>query len=321
MKQTIDKGIFSQKQLALIQKLRKNFLRYGVYVLIGGVILGAALILVGGTDAGEYIAKTMGMFLVFALMMLISSNNFKVLESNRRSAQILALVGLAMNFLWGILWTLLIWQVFDMMTYKTCTYGYECANSYWYTDGLSVMGKITLIATYLSMLGFFGSNIMNLKEYDRKSAILPLKITAMVCLSYCVAYAIFMALSDFGGFNDDSARFAALSGFAGMVWIVTWIIAAVFSRGARKKSENTKNAGANSATVLQPEVVSQSEAAIRPETAIQPEAGLRSDSSSRSVAESEAEIRARIEEKVRREMELEREIRERLERENQDKDN
>lgn len=290
------RGIFGQRELKIIEKLKKNFLWIGVYILIGGVILGAALIVTGGTEAGEYISKAMGMFLVFALMMLISSNNFKRLESGRDSAQIMALVGLVMNFVWGILWTLAIWGAFDIMAYKICDYGYYRSSSYQCTDGFSIMGQIALIATYLSAWGFFGSNIMSVKEYDRKSAITPLKITALVCLTYCVLFAMAVVMNKEVSQNFFKDRMAMLSSFAGLVWVVTWIIAAVLSRGGRKKADK---------------------AAQAPQPALAPQPSMPTPAQTTPAQENEAEIRARIEEKVRREMEIEKEVRARLEKENQ----
>lgn len=285
-------GIFGQRELGIIQKLKKNFLWIGVYVLIGGVVLGAALIVTGGTEAGEYIAKAMGMFLVFAVMMLVSSNNFKILESGRDSAQIMALVGLVMNFVWGILWTLAIWNIFDVMAYKTCDYGYYGSSPRQCTDGFSIMGQIALIATYLSAWGFFGSNIMSVKEYDRKNAITPLKITALICLTYCVLFAMAVVINKEVSQNLYKDRMAMLSSFAGLVWVVTWIIAAVLSRGGKKKADKAMQAPS-------------------PVPPVQPVPTPRPP-----VQENEAEMRARIEEKVRREMEIEKEVRTRLEKEN-----
>ncbi|MBR3322355.1 hypothetical protein IKG05_01810 [Candidatus Saccharibacteria bacterium] len=306
MEDIIQRGIFKKKDLEIIQKLKKNFLRIGVYILIGGVILGAILILVGGTEAGEYLGKAMGMFLIFALMMLVSANSFKRLESDRKSVQVMALMGLVMNFVWGILWTLAVWQVFDVMAYKTCfsssfysSYSYQCI------DGYSVMGKIAMVASYLSVLGFFGSNIMAVKEYDRKNAILPLKITALVCLIYCALYAIITVLIlDSDNSNDLlNSKMMILAGFAGVVWVVTWIIAAVLAHGAKKKVD-VKTKMANGDTMVQVDSVKMVEN-------VEVQGG-----GMRASEESEAEMRARIEEKVRREMEIEKEMREKLEKEN-----
>ena len=295
MEQSNTKGIFKQSGLEAIGRMRKNFLRIGVYVLIGGVILGAALILAGGTEVGGYIGKAMGMFLVFALMMLISSNNFMRLESDKKSVQMMALVGLIANFLWGILWTLVIWEVFSMLGPEECHQMGSSSYSYTYcTHGLSVMGMLTLVVTELSAWGFFGSNIMGIREYDRKSAIMPLKITALICLTYCTLYGIAVVLGS-GNWDFNNDRMMLLSGFAGLVWLGLWIVIAVLSRGARKKVETTKTEE------------------MAPKVAEGPAVKVDEVDAGVEQSETEAEMRARIEEKVRREMEIEKEVREKLE--------
>lgn len=280
-------GILSANMAKTVEKLKKNFLRIGVYVLIGGVVVGALLIMFGSTKNGEYIAKTMGMLIVFAIMMLVSSNNFKMLETGKKEVQIFALIGLIMNFIWGVLWILLIWNLFGM--FQPCDYTYSNSSSFTSTCsyGFSMAAKIAIASTDLSILGFVGSNVLAIDNRDRKNAIMPLKVTAIIALCYDSLYGVFMVMGGSGLSIDP--RMASLAGFAGLVWIVTWIVAASLSRGARKKTEKEATA-----TLVASAMEAQKVNSGKPE-------------------ESEEEMRKRLEEKVRKEMEMEKEIRTKME--------
>ncbi len=140
------------------------------------------------------------------------------------------------------------------------------------------------MSTYLSALGFFGSNILAIDNRDRKSAIMPLKITAIVALFYVVAFGIVLALLGSDTSSIDT-RAIILDGFASLVLFITWIVAAVLSRGSRKKAEKEATA-----TLVASAMKAQTEA-----------------------TESEEEMRKRLEDKIRKEMEMEKEIRERME--------
>ena len=262
-------NILKPETLAKIKQIKPNLLRASVWTFIGGVVVAAAMILVGNSSSNEVFAKIMGTLFILALMMLISVNNFRRLEEERKDVQAMALVGVFTNIVWALLWILVCWGVFDIWQQVG-----------FYKIELSGMGKVTLFVSYLSALAFFGSNIMAIKEFDRQKTIRPLKITAMVCLAY---EEIFAMITTFTGTLDQ--RFGALAGFAGIIWVITAIIALVMSRGARKQA-------------------GQAEPMMQPAALVSPAAS--------AAPRTEEELRAEIEQRVRAEM-IEKEVRAKVE--------
>lgn len=281
-------SIINETNLMKIENIRKWILRIGIWMLVGGVVLGATMILVGGTSSGEIIGKFMGTLFIVALMMMISVNNFKLIASRDATIQVFALVGLVSNLVWAVFWVLLCWNpdwFTQQVTVNDCVGRYNHCGS---STRMSFITKIALIASFLSALGFANSNVWAIYEGNKKGMIRPLKITAIICAIYVVIYLTIMALFDFDYSSEVSGRFGALAGFMGFVWFVIVITAAILS-----KNENNKR-----------------EAMVRKE---KDEKAAKYDqfTMDRSV-KSEEELRAEIEEQVRREM-IEKEVRARME--------
>lgn len=257
-------GLFNTSTIETFKKFRSILLRSAIWIFIAGVIIGALLILVGDISQIAVIGQLLGTLFVLALAMIVSSNNFRRLESSDKTVQVFALVGLIFNLLWALLWILLIWDVFE---YFTRTYS------------VSIFGKIAAIASSISALGFFGSNIMFIKEGTKRNIIHPLKMTAVICLIYECFYSVFIITEQFK-FNEVTVRLGGLAAFAGFVWVVSTIIALIFSRQDSKATNNANKSATPAA----------------------------------STTPSDDQLRAEIEEKVRREM-IEKEVRAKMEQE------
>ena len=156
---------------------------------------------------------------------------------------------------------------------------------------------LTIFSTFAG-LGFFGCLTMGIKEYDKRQTIMPLKITAAICLIYTEIFSLFVALNVINEYDKSIERFGILAGFAGLIWFTAAIIAFFISRGVRKR----KIEAANKA------LIEKGRAAMEEK-----------DTSEKSKApKTDAELRAEIEEKVRREM-IEKEVRERIAKEMSEK--
>ena len=70
-------SIISKTSLEKLESIRKYVLKAAIWLLVGGVVLGAITILIGGSSSGEIISKFIGTMFIVALMMMISVNNFK----------------------------------------------------------------------------------------------------------------------------------------------------------------------------------------------------------------------------------------------------
>ena len=265
-----------------LENIRKYVLKAAIWFLIGGVILGALTILLGGIPSGEVIGKFMGTLFIIALMMIISVNNFKMVASKDAAIQVFALVGLVSNLLWALLWTLLCWQP---------EWGTYCVVSPFRSSGLlcgmSVLFKFAVAFSYLSALGLIGSNVLSIQEYDKKNLIRPLKITAVSCATYEMLYLTIMVFFDYDFSSEFAARLGALAVFVGFAWFAITLAALILSsnekvrrqRIAEKEKEEKEEKRGNTAT---------------------------------PTTKTEAELRAEIEEKVRREM-IEKEVRAKIE--------
>ncbi len=255
-------GIFNTSTIETFKKIRTGLLRTAIWIFIAGAVVGAMLILMGSSGSAKAIAQVMGTLFVLALAMIISSNNFYRLEKGDKTVQILALIGLVFNLVWAFLWVLLIWEVFKFFNQE----GFHYA--------VSIFAKLAMFSSYISGLGFFGSNIMSIKEGAKRNIVHPLKITALICLSYeCAYFAIFTLVE--ANWSEPTARLGLLAIFAGFIWVISSIIALIFSSQGRKTNDNANQ---------------------------QP------------VASSDDQLRAEIEEKVRREM-IEKEVRAKMEKE------
>lgn len=282
-------SIISKSNLEKIERLRQVVLKVGIWTLVGGVVLGALMILTAGEDVfGEVIGKLMGTIFIVALAMMISVNNFRRLVSDDSTVGTFALIGLVSNIVWAVLWVLILWNPEWLYT--------ECLN---YLKGgiycernVSMLAKLAIVSSLLSTLGFIGSNTMAMYEGNKRGILRPLKITTTACVAYETIYFSIMALLNFEYFSTNlGQRLLALAGFAGFVWWVLLIVAFVISIREKAKSGYKK-------------VVENGEKARKYDETV--------GSGETAAAKTEAELRAEIEEKVRREI-IEKEVREKLE--------
>lgn len=252
-------------------------MKTAIWLLVGGVVMGALTILFGGISSGEIIGKFMWTLFIVALMMMVSVNNFKMVATEEAAIQSFALVGLVSNLLWALLWTILCWvPELGSTCSSSCSY---CSS---YSCGMSVLFKCAVSFSYLSALGLLGSNVLSIYEGDKKSLIRPLKITAVVCATYEFLYLTVMTIFNYNFTSEFASRLGMLAVFAGFAWFAIVITALILS--TNEKSRRAKRDDSETQKSKRNEV---------------------------SVAKSEEELRAEIEEQVRREM-IEKEVRAKL---------
>ena len=104
-----ENSLFSEATLQKIQKTRKIFLKFAVWILIAELVLGAILILTGSW--GIEVGRIQGTFLILALILFVSVNNFIRIEKGNKTIQVFALVGFIGNLIWGIFAFLLMWEI------------------------------------------------------------------------------------------------------------------------------------------------------------------------------------------------------------------
>ena len=288
-------GLYNEQTIAKIKTFKGILQKVAVWIFVAGVILGAAMILFGNASEMETFGRVLGTLFVLALAMLVSVNNFRRLEDNDKAVQIFATLGFIMNLIWMALWISVIWGV-DMYT-RECSSGPGIA--LYCEEVLSIVGKFAYISSYLSALGFLGSNIMAIREGKKKGVIRPLKITALVCVIYELVYSTVVTLSNLDLSEEASLRANMLAGFAGFVWVITTLIAMALS----KRQQNNEKIAEEKAE--RAELIAKVQGAG--ETGVKNKAPVVN-------TKTEEELRAEIEEKVRREM-IEKEVRERVEKE------
>lgn len=261
-------SIVGKSTLAKLEDLRKIVLKSAIWVLVGAVIVGALTILFGGSESGDVMGKFMGTLFIVALMMMISVNNFKMVATENSEIQIFALIGLVSNIFWAVLWILLCWNP-EWFIMRSRGLSYE----------MSLLAKFAFVFSYLSALGLFCSNIMNIYEGDKKNMIRPLKITAVVCIVYEMLFATVVTFSPRLLEGDFAERLSMLAGFVGFAWFFIVIAAWILSKNEKNRD------GVNSKKMEKKKPEAKP---VAPKT--------------------DEELRAEIEEKVRREM-IEKEVR------------
>ncbi len=93
-------SLFNEDTLQKIQKTRKIFLKFAVWILITELVFGAILILTGSWDIA--VGRIQGTFLILALILFVNVNNFIRIEKGNKATQIFALVGFISNLIWGV---------------------------------------------------------------------------------------------------------------------------------------------------------------------------------------------------------------------------
>lgn len=266
-------SLFSQNTLQKIQKTRKIFLKFAVWILIAELVLGAVLILTGSWDIA--IGRIQGTFLVLALILFISVNNFIRIEKGNKTIQIFALISFISDLIWGIFAFLLMWEIVPF--YWTGGGTMRTAYSYSSTKyHMTFYAIIMLISSYAAAAGFWISNILSIKETIK--LVKPLKITAVICVVYLWIFGTIITPIE-PEFRDVEKLYQ-LAGLAGLAFGITALAALIISKTNKKKVPESNP------------VMNGPSAQFTPKT--------------------EAELRAEIEEKVRREM-IEKEVRAKIE--------
>lgn len=266
--------MFGENTLIKIQKVRKAFLWVAVWILIAELIGGAILILTGSQSV--IIGKIQLTFLVLALILFVGVNNFIRIEKGDRTTQCFAIMSFACGLIWGILASVLIWEIVPF-TWIVESMG----DSYYRRRFYSVEYHLTgwaismLIASYTAGAGFWISNVLAITETVK--SVKPLKITAVISILYLWVFGTVVTLME--PEFEDVQKFAQLAGLASLAFVVTAATALIISVTSKGKDNKSK--------------------------------AIDSDGSAELMAKTEAELRAEIEEKVRREM-IEKEVRERL---------
>lgn len=233
-----ENSLFSEATLRKIQKTRKIFLKFAVWILIAELVLGAILILTESWDIA--VGKIQGTFLILALILFININNFIRIEKGNRTTQIFALVGFIGNLIWGIFVFLLIWEIVPYYwteeIMRTSSYsGYSYPSTKYHMTFYTI---IMLISAYAAAGGFWVSNIMSIKETIK--LVKPLKITAIVCVLYLWVFGTIMALIE-PEFKDVEKLYQ-LAGLAGLAFAITALAAVIISGTNRKKNVELKSA-------------------------------------------------------------------------------
>ena len=293
-------SLFNATTLEQFKRTKAIIQKAAIWVFVGGVVLSALLLVFGGLTESTVLGRMVGTLMILALMLVVSIFDFAKIESGDKETQAFAFLGVVMNVFWALLWIGIIWEVLPFTT-RDCGGGGEFITNYCSTK-ISILGKLAVISSLLSALGLFGAAVMGIKEYDKRSSIRPLKITAICCLVYEEVFYSILTLMNFDiSGNELLTRLVALAGFTGFIWVVAAIIAALMSKSARNAKEYAKNK----------ELLEKGRAA---EAAEKASVATPAPAPALAAPKTDEELRAEIEEKVRREM-IEKEVRERVEKE------
>ena len=293
------KGILKESTIALFANIKNIFRNVAIWTLIGGVVLGMILVVVkDDVNSGEIVQKMMNTFFVMAIAMLISALGAKRVDSENAVVQILALICLAFNAIWFVLWTVCIWL------------GFNSGNS------LSVVDRLALITSILAGFGLIGANVMNIYEGSKKSTVLPLKITTLVCLGITSMHGIVRAATMGTSADSSLGRFDALAVFTGTAFFIVLIVALISSSSEKSKvkSEQRKEMVRQRQQMMQQTMAQNQQLLYEQQQAAAQRVAEEQAARDAKKPKTDDELRAEIEEKVRREM-IEKEVREKLEKE------
>ena len=307
-------GIISEASLAKLEIVRKTILKIAIWMLVAVVIVGALSILIVGTSGFEILGKFIGTVAIVSVMLLISVNNFKRVASGIPAVQRFAFLGLVTNICWALLWILLCWN--PSLGATSCS-SWSC--------GYSWLMKMALIFSYVSALGLICSNVLMINEGGKRNVILPLKITAVVCVVYEMLYGVLTAVMNGPEIyrNDFLARLGMLAAFVGFAWVVVVIVALTLSNNEKKRQLIEANRAAMNANMINPNMgmgMNPNMNMVNPNMAVGVTPNMNMNQNANIMTKSDDELRAEIEEKVRREM-IEKEVRAKLEAEKANKTN
>lgn len=97
---------------------------------------------------------------------------------------------------------------------------------------ISAAARIMVIVASIASIGFWVSNILAIK--DKVKAVIPLKITAIVCQVYCSMFMIVLALAWPVNFGMDWIKWVELSGLAASGFVITALAAWIIARTHRE---------------------------------------------------------------------------------------
>lgn len=222
MKET---GLFNEATLQKMQKTRKIFLKFAVWILIAELAFGAVLILTGSWDIA--IGRIQGTFLILAVILFVSVNNFIRIEKGDRAIQIFALIGFVSNLIWGVFAFLLMWEIAPYHWTESFGGSYRISIHH-----MTFYAKTMLISAYAAMGGFWISNVMAIEETIK--LVKPLKITAIACIVYLWFFETIITPIE-PGFKDVEKLYQ-LAGLAGLAFVITALAALIISRTNAKKN-------------------------------------------------------------------------------------
>lgn len=272
----MNNSLFNEDTLRKVQKTRKIFLKFAVWILIAELVLGAVLILTESWNVA--ISRIQWTFLILALILFASVNNFIRIEKGNKTIQIFALMGFVSNLIWGIFAFLLMWEIVPFHwveeTMQASSYsGYSYSSTKYH---MTFYTMIMLIASYAAAAGFWISNILSIKETIK--LVKPLKITAVVCVAYLWIFGTI--ITPIEPEFEDVEKLYQLAELAGLAFGITALAALIISKTNKKKVAESNTTMNGVSTQFTPKT--------------------------------EAELRVEIEEKVRREM-MEKEVRAKME--------
>ncbi len=226
--------IVSDKLLDKVNNIHHDMAKLVIWVVIAVVILGAIGILFSDDDPGKIVGKLLGTLAVVMIVVGVSINNIRRAAMDAPIVQGLALMGLVANVVWGILLVVMIWMP-ELATVSVYRLRKFC-NCYGTVNQASPVLKIAVSAICLAVLGWIGSNLMAAYEGSRRSLIRPLKVTALVCLTYNVVFGMVVFCMDYElGDSNFVARLGVLSGFTFVIWAALGLTVAIMGDTEKRR--------------------------------------------------------------------------------------
>lgn len=162
------------------------------------------------------------MFWVFAEGLLLTLFGLRCIEKGNKASRIMAILGLVVGAVALLLQLGLIWEIVPAVEVRG-----------FFSYNLTVMAKITILATIASFMLVGGALIMRIEENEKNIRLL--KMCAVICgAGEWITIAIMI-------FNADSQSLIKLVGVSGILsacCMVCWITALVLSRFNKNDKEN-----------------------------------------------------------------------------------